>query len=117
MNIIKSKKQMFIVIGAFALILLLGTASYAFFNYTRTGGENSLGTGRIYFNTTESRTVALTDVFPVSSQNLDTSTLSSISVGIVGDTTYPGGEEYQVTLVDVNNRINNKTVPIHYIAT
>ena len=34
---IKSKKQMYIVIGAFALVLTLLTSTYAFFNYTRTG--------------------------------------------------------------------------------
>ena len=32
---IKSKRQMYIVVGVFALVMLLGTFSYAFFNYTR----------------------------------------------------------------------------------
>ena len=44
---IKTKKQMYLVIGAFALVMLLGTVSYAFFNYTRTGAANLISVGRI----------------------------------------------------------------------
>ncbi len=47
---IKSKKQIFVVIGVFTLVLMLGTVTYAFFNYTRTGSANNIKTGRIYFN-------------------------------------------------------------------
>ena len=54
---IKSKRQMFIVIGVFALVMLLGTVTFAFFNYTRTGAINNLGTGRIYFNSSQSECV------------------------------------------------------------
>ena len=32
---IKSKKQSLIVIGVFALVLMLGTVTYSFFNYTK----------------------------------------------------------------------------------
>jgi len=39
---IKSKKQMFIVIGVFALVMLLGEITYAFFSYTRTGASNTI---------------------------------------------------------------------------
>ena len=47
---VKSKKQMFIVISAFLVVLMLFTTTYAFFNYTRTGTSNIIKTGRIYFN-------------------------------------------------------------------
>ena len=47
---IQNKKQMFIVIGVFALILLLGTTTYAFFNYTRKGSSIVIKVGRISFN-------------------------------------------------------------------
>ena len=50
---IKSKKQMFIVIGAFALVMLLGTVTYAFFNYTRKGSSNVIKTGRISFTSSQ----------------------------------------------------------------
>ena len=52
---IKSKKQMFTIISVFALVILLGTVSYAFFNYTRTGISNTIRVGRIYFNTTQDK--------------------------------------------------------------
>ena len=58
-NMIKTKKQMFIVIASFVLIIILGTATYAFFNYTRTGSSNTFKTGRIAFNTSQNRTINL----------------------------------------------------------
>ena len=60
MNLIKSKKQMFIVIGAFVLTLMLFTTTYAFFNYTRTGARNIIKTGRIYFNSEQGTAINLT---------------------------------------------------------
>ena len=50
---IKSKKQMILVIISFILVLVLGTFSYAFFNYTRTGGVNNVRVGRINFSSTQ----------------------------------------------------------------
>jgi len=59
---IKSRKHMFIVIGVFALVMLLGTFSYAFFNCTRTGTHYwllssrllTLGAGGFYVKSTGS---------------------------------------------------------------
>ena len=69
MNFIKSKKQMYLVIGIFTLILLLGGTTYAFFNYTRTGGANTVSTGRISFNTSyPNGVISLNNVFPITSQ-------------------------------------------------
>ena len=48
LSMIKSKKQMITVIAVFALLLLVGGTTYAFFNYTRTGPGNTIGTGRIF---------------------------------------------------------------------
>ncbi len=114
---IKSKKQMFIVIGVFALIFLLGTVSYAFFNYTRTSSANSLRTGNIYFNTSEGTALNMTNVFPMTSSEAENANLDSLTVGIVGNTNYVNGEEFEITLTGVNNTINNKQIPISYIAT
>ena len=98
MNIIKSKKQMYIVIGVFALVLMLFTTTYAFFNYTRTGAANSIGTGRIYFNSTQNGALNMTNIFPMKSTEASTAELDSVTVGIVGDTTYADGEEFEITL-------------------
>ena len=65
-NMIKSKKQMFIVIGTFVLVMILGTITYAFFNYTRTGSSNTIKVGRISFVTRQDGNINLTNVFPIS---------------------------------------------------
>ena len=114
---IDSKKQVFIIVGVFTLILALTTVTYAFFNYTKTGGVNNLGTGRISFNTTEGTTLNLTNVFPMTSTEAGNANLDSVTVGIVGDTNFTDGEEYEISLVNVTNTINNKEIPINYIAT
>ncbi len=116
---IKSKKQMFTVIGAFVLVMLLGTVTYAFFNYTRTGVANTIRTGRIYFNTSQNGVLNLTNVFPVASSEVEN--MDSVTVQIQGDTTYSDGEEFLISLVNVNNTITSgsteKTIPISYVAT
>ncbi len=114
---IKSRKQMFVVIGIFTLLLFLGGVTYAFFNYTRTGGINNLGTGRISFNTTEGPALNLTNLFPMTSEEAEEANLNSISIDIEGDTTYSGGEEYVISIVDINNTINGKEIPMNYIAS
>ena len=114
---IKTKKHMFLVIGAFAFVMFFGTVPYAFFNYTRTGSANTIRTGRIYFNTTQSGTLNITNLFPMSSTDAASANLGEVSVRIQGDTTYADGEEYKVSIVGVNNEVNGKTLPISYIAT
>ena len=110
-------KMRAMIISSLGLMLLMVGVTYSFFNYTKTGSENTLGTGRIYFNTTEGTTLSITNAFPMTSTEASTATLDSVTVGIVGDTNYNDGEEYQITLVDVNNTINGKEIPINYIAT
>ena len=56
-SLIKTKKQMFIVIGAFVLTLMLFTTTYAFFNYTRTGARNTIKVGRISFVSKNEQTI------------------------------------------------------------
>ena len=116
-NMINNKKQMLMIIGIFALILTLTTVTYGFFNYTRTGAINNLGTGRIYFNSTQNGSLNMTNIFPMTSSEVSGATLDTVTVGIVGDTTYADGEEFEISLVDVNNTVNGKKIPINFIAT
>ena len=112
---IKSKKQMFMVIGSFVLIMLLGTITYAFFNYTRTGTANRISVGKIYFNTNQNGNINLTNMFPIetNSTNLsDPTKVGMITIDVGGDTTYDDGIEYVVSAVNVNNKINGKHLPI-----
>ena len=120
---IKSKKQMYLVIGAFALVMLLGTVTYAFFNYTRTGTENTIRVGRIAFNTTQASgqngAIDLSNAFPISrtAAATDTDNSGEVVITITGDTDYSGGVEYLVTATGVTNTVGGKTLPISVIVT
>ena len=118
--LIKNYKQMFLVITVFILVLLVGGVSIAFFNYTRTGGANAIRVGRIAFNTTQNGTINLTNIFPMSSEEFENSTIdpsNNVTINITGDTTYPNGIEYLITLEDVNVSVGTKNVPISLIIT
>jgi hypothetical protein len=112
------KKHIKLTIAGF-IVLLIGLVgvSFAFFNYTKTGTANNVRTGRIYFNTSEGTALNITSMFPMTSTEAGNANLDSLTIGIVGDTNYQSGEEFEITLVDVNNTINGKEVPISFIAT
>ena len=114
---IKSKKQMFIVIGAFALVMLLSTVTYAFFNYTRTGSTNTIRVGRISFISKNEHTINLSNLFPIDPTDTnvmnDSTKVGTYSIEIKGDTDYADGLEYLVSAVDSNIYTSTgKTVPI-----
>ena len=114
---IKNKKQSMIIVGAFILVLMLFTTTYAFFNYTRTGTANNIRTGKIYFNADGgNNTVTLSDLFPISVGENETITSSTPGVGslklhITGDTTYTEGIEYLIEAVEVTGN-GNTSLPI-----
>ena len=92
---IKTKKQMFIVIGVFTLVMMLGTVTYAFFNYTRTGVANNIQVGRIFFESKNEETINLNNLFPIDPSNTsdmnDPDKVGTYSIDIKGDTDYEGG--------------------------
>ena len=62
---IKNKKQMFIIIGVFLFLVILGGTTYAWFNYKREGGEHTLIAGNIYLTLTEGDdSINLGNIFP-----------------------------------------------------
>ena len=114
---IKNKKQMFIVIGIFTLVLMLGTVTYAFFNYTRTGTANTIRVGRISFITRQTNTINLTNMFPIDPTETgimdDDNKVGTLEIEIEGDTDYSEGVEYLVSSVSSNIYTNQgKLVPI-----
>ena len=111
------KANVLMIIGAFVLIGLIGGFAIAFFNYTRTGSPNNITTGRIVFNSSQYETIHLTNVFPIASSEAASLTDNAISVTVSGDTTYVDGEEFLISLVEVNNVVNGKEIPINYTAT
>ena len=107
---IKNKKQMYIVIGVFALVLMIFTTTYAFFNYTRTGTANVIRTGRIAFTTSQNTPIDLTNMFPIDATpaNLaDSTKVGAVTIDISGDTTYGEGVEYLVSAVNVVNTVGS----------
>ena len=112
---IKSKKQSLIVIGVFTLVLMLGTVTYAFFNYTRTGTANTIKTGRISFNSEQGTSINLTNMFPIDVTNGipdDATKVGTVTIHVTGDTTYAEGVEYLVSAVNVTNTVGSKKLPI-----
>ena len=102
----KKRNVMIISLLVIGIIGLVVGVTYAFFNYTRTGSENVLTVGRIYFHTNQNSTINLTNVFPVSSNTVISNGNNTVTVDIEGDTTYTGGIEYLVTIDELNNVIN-----------
>lgn len=88
--------------------------TYSFFNYTRTGNPNTLSVGRIYFNSLQDGNINLTNIFPISSEDVltDERNVGTFEINIEGDTTYDNGVEYLVTLSNVENKVNGKQVPL-----
>ncbi len=113
----KNNKVLLSIIGLAILLISVVGVTYSFFNYTRTGTANTIKTGNISFNSTQDNTISLTNVFPTSSTNLNSTNSDTVTITITGDTTYDDGIEYKVTLEDVNNTINGKTIPISFTTT
>ncbi len=109
-------KKITMVMCSLGLILLLTGITYSFFNYTKTGNANNLGTGDISFNIDEGEAISLTNVFPMTASEAEEANLDTLTIGISGSTTYASGEEFLISIVDVT-KLNNKEIPINYIAT
>ena len=111
----KQGKIMFgVVFFALLLIILVGI-TYAFFNYTRTGTNNIIKTGRIYFNSEQDSSINLTNMFPIDVTGgipNDNTKVGSVTINVAGDTTYNEGVEYLISASNVYNSVGNKSLPI-----
>jgi len=109
-----SKQILLSVIGIAILIISVVVVAFAFFNYTRTGASNTIKTGRIAFNTNQTNTLTLTNVFPVEASSVGNDyTEDTLTISVTGDTTYGEGLEYLVTAEEVNVETNTgKKVPL-----
>ena len=65
----KSKRLLAGILGAIGIISVTFGVSVAFFNYTRTGVANSISVGRISFVTRQTKTISLTNLFPIDPTN------------------------------------------------
>ena len=109
------KQNILIFLGLFVLIGFVGGFAYTFFNYTRTGSSNTIQVGRIAFVTRQTRTINLTNVFPIDSDDVstDTNNVGTVEIEIEGDTDYNQGVEYLVSSTNSNIYTSTgKLIPI-----
>ncbi len=123
----QSKQVLLSVIGVAILVVAVVGVSFAFFNYTRTGAANTVTTGTIQFNSSQTQ-MNVNNAFPVSKDTAEAATTSShanvavATVTITGNTTYNDGLDFRVTAqgVDLNVAAANETpvnVPISVLVT
>ncbi len=67
----KKRNMVVTILLVLGLVSLTLGVTFTFFNYTRTGSENVLAVGRIYFTSTQGTSINLTNVFPVKSTELE----------------------------------------------
>lgn len=108
MNQSNSSKQILLsVIGVAILVVAVVGVSFAFFNYTRTGAENTVKTGTIVFETNYTG-ISVTNLFPVSQSAIaqyssdEDSIVGVTTIDIKGYTTYANGLDFVVTASNVN---------------
>ena len=112
------RRKTAVIFSTIGMVMLLVGVTYSFFNYTRTGISNTIYVGRIAFNSNQTNTITLLDVFPIDSSDVDTSTdVGTATITITGDTEYTEGVEYQLTVSNLTNTINNKFIPIDVVVT
>lgn len=103
-----SKQILLSVIGVAILVIAVVGVSFAFFNYNRVGNKNTLKTGTITFNTTNT-TIDMSNVFPVSKSDIlvDTENVGTGYVNISGSTSYNKGIDFTVTVEEVSESIGS----------
>ncbi len=107
-------KKLFLVLGIVGLVSILTGFTFAFFNYMRVGGTNTIQVGRVAFNHTQSSTITLTNIYPIKSTEIATKpdNVGTAVITITGDTEYDDGIEYLISIYDANITVNNKEIPV-----
>jgi hypothetical protein len=101
-----SKQILLSVIGVAILVVAVVGVSFAFFNYTRTGAANTIRTGTISFNTSNS-VINITNLFPIAKGDVatDVNNVGTGTVTITGSTNYTNGIDFTVTAEEVSSNI------------
>ena len=112
-----NRRVLLSIVGIAILVVAVVGVTFAFFNYTRTGGANQVSTGRIYFDASQGSTITLNNLFPITVEegaSVTTSTpgVGSISIHVTGGTNYSQGLEYLVTAVNVTSTSGSNALPI-----
>lgn len=104
-----SKQILLSVIGVAILVVAVVGVSFAFFNYTRTGATNTVRTGTISFNTSNS-VINITNLFPIEKGDVATD-VNNVGIGtvtITGSTNYTNGIDFTVTAEEVSSNIGTE---------
>ena len=122
MNNIKKKKLWIGILSIVGILSITIGVSVAFFNYTRTGDANTIRVGRISFVTRQTKTISLTNLFPIDPTNSeemsDETKVGTMEIEIEGDTDYNQGVEYLVSSTNTNiTTSTGKLVPISLSVT
>ena len=107
MNQTNSSKQILLsVVGVAILVVAVVGISFAFFNYTRTGGNNKVSTGHIEFTSTNTL-INVQNVFPVAKNAVaaNNANVGSGTVKISGNTDYTNGIDFTVKATAVSSTI------------
>ena len=108
----KKSKIALLLVGLSILIGMTAGVTFAFYNYNSEGEANIVKAGNLEFSSNYT-SVTLTNVFPIDSEDVLTSSkVETITVSVTGGTTYSRGIEYLISLTDVENYINGKNIPV-----
>ena len=61
----RNRRVFLITFGLLLIISITIGVTYAFFNYTRTGGENTIETGTVVFDYQDGTTINISNQFPI----------------------------------------------------
>ena len=112
MNQTNSSKQVLLsVIGVAILVVAVVGVSFAFFNYTRTGENNTITTGQISFNSTNSL-ISVQNVFPIAKSAVasDSANTGTGTVTITGNTNYTNGIDFTVKATEPSRSLNKELI-------
>ena len=100
------------------LLIMSVIVTYQFVDFVNSEVQNNERSGRLSYKILPNDTITLTNVYPITNDELlaDTTNNKSITVNIYGSTNYDEDVEYLIKFDQVNNAINNKRVPIAYVA-
>ncbi len=114
----EKKQRLGVILSTLGVVMILFGTTMAFFNYTRTGVSNVVKVGRISFESEQTNTITLVDVFPIDASDVNSSSyVGTSTINIVGDTTYDDGVEYLLTVSNLTNTIGNKEIPIDVVVS
>lgn len=99
-KLIKNENKMKIILTVVGILLIIGITTgvtYAFFNYTKTGEENTIRTGTIEFDYQDVQPLQLSNQFPISEEEITDN--NKLTFTISGHNSLPNGVSFNIYAV------------------